>query len=1338
MVNLYVCCLLFGILHLSFAEVSNINVVATDFRSPLLPCPEACHGIPENWTVFSSIERLNVCTQPVLLDFAISNPLKDPETTVKLRACTSGKADETANALVADAGASNRTAIGREMIKRQKSDVQCASPTRESNVRVALDKAADQGTSVVGDVASVLEEAVKYFSDTAKCEDSFVAGYHKTAAIGIYVGRAIDKTKSLPAAVRTLLTFIGEEKVIKNARFQLCGQGRDADHALGIVVDGSGYLSSIQDAVKAWSNATCMDHYSTNDLTEFTVLEAPQSIANATYSNSTGFNNAQSGANGTLIIPASHNISPRNLALWPRSDCRALEVIPGDDCGTLVSKCGISAQDFTKYNPAQDLCSKLKIGQRVCCSAGTLPDIRPKPNQDGTCASHLVKPDDTCSAIAAANGLNTDDIGNFNDKMTWGWSGCKNIMVGVLICLSKGNPPLPAPQSNAVCGPIKPGTETPTDGTKISDLNPCPLNACCNIWGQCGITPEICTSQTGPTGNPGTAPPGTNGCISNCGVDITNNGANPGHFNHVGYYESWNWDRPCLNLRASSIDDIFYSHIHWAFGLIDQNFDVSVNDTFKQFDKFKQLQAKKILSLGGWGYSTLPATYNVLRDAMTPGNAQKFATNIASFLQNNGLDGIDIDWEYPGAPDIHGIPPGLASDGPNYLSFLEILRGTLPADKSLSIAAPASFWYLKAFPIAKMAQYLDYIVYMTYDLHGQWDFGNAFSQEACPAGSCLRSHVNFTETTYALAMITKAGVPASKLQVGISGYGRSFKMTQSGCTGPMCTYTGPLSGAAAGECTGTPGYISNAEINTIASDDQRKPVTWYDKDSDSDMLVYDDTEWVAFMNESRRQFRTQIYQGLNFGGIIDWAVDLNSGDGDDGDLDDTEDLPPVDFPIPICDKTYPDLDALDADASNIPDLCRPRYTLQALNKLLGDSMTKYNDLVTHGYDNRFKTYSKAVSDSAELTMYDWIYQNGNKYFTCEVTEASICCEVCKNSQKTPTECDYCFPGGKSGCWHPCHVRRDDDALTISDISANSLYPRDHPPPGNQCLTTGKNVNASEPCPPDYSKRGYGGGHEQTVYWTLSSDKHDSFYADLLTNTGIPENKTAPGSHNRGAPCGPGAKWNDPCWGSGMDYNIPLPKGYGAADVANPKSIVQKALQGSQDLTKQLSDTLASILLDDFDNNRQDLVDAISIPVLMVAEAVASMDKVEETADKIDEEKRKALILAFIGAILFIVPFVGEIVGTVTELADIAAIISILGAVGNTAFDIYSVVDDPKNGVLAIFSLILEPLAIADIAKVARAANIRRGMGEEDIAKLGTRVAGRMQSIRKVCRPCGAR
>lgn len=77
-----------------------------------------------------------------------------------------------------------------------------------------------------------------------------------------------------------------------------------------------------------------------------------------------------------------------------------------------------------------------------------------------------------------------------------------------------------------------------------------------------------------------------------------------------------------------------------------------VNYSAKQWEDFKKLpNMKRILSLGGWAYSTEPATYNIIREAIIT-NRDTFAANIAKFVQDKGIDGIDIDWEYPGAPDI--------------------------------------------------------------------------------------------------------------------------------------------------------------------------------------------------------------------------------------------------------------------------------------------------------------------------------------------------------------------------------------------------------------------------------------------------------------------------------------------------------------------------------------------------------------------------------------------------------------------------------------------------------------------------------------------------------------
>lgn len=492
--------------------------------------------------------------------------------------------------------------------------------------------------------------------------------------------------------------------------------------------------------------------------------------------------------------------------------------------------------------------------------------------------------------IAASNQITVQDIENYN-KQTWGWTGCNNLMAMAAICLSEGDPPMPNPLPDAECGPQVPGTPKPSNGTKLADLNPCPLNACCDIWGMCGTTDEFCTDTSEPGWGPGSAKPGTNGCISNCGTAIVNNKDPPADWKAIGYFEGFNFQRSCLNMDVRSIDPIAYSHIHFSFAVLtnDYQVDIGQDQQKEQFGYFVQMNTiKRILSFGGWTASTDPSTYMIFRNAVTAANRATAVKNIAGFIQSNNLDGVDIDWEYPGAPDIPGIPPASPEDGPNYLEFLKELKSALPG-KTVSIAAPASYWYLKAFPISDIAKVVDYIIYMTYDLHGQWDYAKNFSVPGCPAGNCLRSHVNLTETMNSLTMITKAGVQASKVIVGVASYGRSFEMTQPGCTGPMCPFAGPESGATPGRCTNTAGYIANAEIQEIL--DAGSGNTWYDAPSGSNMMTYDTNQWVAYMDIDTLVSRTDMYRSLNFGGTTNWAIDLafsinassqggNSGNGD--------------------------------------------------------------------------------------------------------------------------------------------------------------------------------------------------------------------------------------------------------------------------------------------------------------------------------------------------------------------------------------------------------------------------------------------------------------------------
>lgn len=167
--------------------------------------------------------------------------------------------------------------------------------------------------------------------------------------------------------------------------------------------------------------------------------------------------------------------------------------------------------------------------------------------------------------------------------------GCQNLQANMNIYLTKGDPTMSAPLSNAICVPLVLVTQKPTNGTAWADLNPCPLNACCNVWGQCGTTPQFCTKYDSPTGAPASAPAVSNGCVSSCGTKTTHV-STPDQFIKIGYYETWNPDRPCLHMDIRQMYGGDYTHIHWASAIITEDFDVDVSGPQADFELFKGME----------------------------------------------------------------------------------------------------------------------------------------------------------------------------------------------------------------------------------------------------------------------------------------------------------------------------------------------------------------------------------------------------------------------------------------------------------------------------------------------------------------------------------------------------------------------------------------------------------------------------------------------------------------------------------------------------------------------------------------------------------------------------
>lgn len=295
----------------------------------------------------------------------------------------------------------------------------------------------------------------------------------------------------------------------------------------------------------------------------------------------------------------------------------------------------------------------------------------------------------------------------------------------------------------------------------------------------------------------------------------------------------------------------------------------------------------------------------------------------------------------------------------------------------MSFAAPASYWYLKAFPIEIMGAWLDYIIYMTYDLHGQWDHGNKWTSSGCPGGDCLRSHVNMTETVNALSMITKAGVPSNKVVVGVTSYGRSFRMTDPGCTGPSCTFAGTSaeSPARKGHCTDTAGYISNAEINEIIAAGGN--VKTY-MEAGSDILVYDDYEWVAYMDDVTKLGRENAYKAFNFAGTTDWAVDLQRFLYDESS---DSQFPPSVETLP-CNREYKSLDAIVAEKDRIPSYCADQYILTVLERTLGGALDEYDGIMKADYDSKYNSFARAIKQTWDANLVEFYQLHTDEYYSC--------------------------------------------------------------------------------------------------------------------------------------------------------------------------------------------------------------------------------------------------------------------------------------------------------------------------------------------------------------------
>ena len=215
----------------------------------------------------------------------------------------------------------------------------------------------------------------------------------------------------------------------------------------------------------------------------------------------------------------------------------------------------------------------------------------------------------------------------------------------------------------------------------------------------------------------------------------------------IAYVTSW---------KDVPVDPFVMTHINYAFGHVNNTFDGVRIDNPDRLRKIVALKSenpdlKVMLSVGGWGSG---------RFSEMAADAQRrlsFAEDCLAAVNEFGLDGIDIDWEYP-TSDAAGISSS-PDDRENFNLLMKDLRSVLGEERLLTLASSA---YAEYIDFNSCIQYLDFVNIMTYDMANAPYHHAALYSSVNTEGTCegaVKAHMD-------------AGVPASKLVLGVPFYGR--------------------------------------------------------------------------------------------------------------------------------------------------------------------------------------------------------------------------------------------------------------------------------------------------------------------------------------------------------------------------------------------------------------------------------------------------------------------------------------------------------------------------------------------------------------------------------------
>ena len=273
---------------------------------------------------------------------------------------------------------------------------------------------------------------------------------------------------------------------------------------------------------------------------------------------------------------------------------------------------------------------------------------------------------------------------------------------------------------------------------------------------------------------------------------------------------------------------------------------------------------KVLISVGG------ASSQAGFQGATSSANLSTFISNTVNFMTSRGYDGIDLDWE-----------PLDASDATQFSNLVNGLRAMLNSNSprpllTAAIASPPT----PASLIASLAAQFDQINLMTYDLSGPYPgWVTWFNAPIYDGGYRFPSTGGLVPSTDGMvSSVIAAGVPSSKLGIGIAFYGWVW-------SGGAGTSTGGV--ALPRQSWTTAPSTTQVAYNGIMSSYYQPGLYRWDTNAQAAYLTIDNSGaaadmFISYDDERTCQTKVSYARNRRLGGVMIWelAQDHHAGQPD--------------------------------------------------------------------------------------------------------------------------------------------------------------------------------------------------------------------------------------------------------------------------------------------------------------------------------------------------------------------------------------------------------------------------------------------------------------------------